>query len=1100
MFFHSIWIVAAALSAGPFADTWQREYTQDEARAAHVIALWQFAAGSELEDASGQGHHLELVGARVVTEGKFGGGLQSFPGWPVSDQRHAAVTKPHPSLSPSGPFTIDLWLKPGAELPDRGNAHLLCKKYVSHHDYQLMLTPLQGKFRRLQLTLGFGNDSEIFSSQPLDWPADVWQHVAVTYDGAGTVRFYRNGATIGERSVPGRKSISAGPLPLTIGDRTGSLYGGFAGVLDQVRISQGVREFSPAALELAIPRRTYVRFEPAPLVTMTVTNRLATTLSEARVTVSGIGPAQAWDLPALEAGGTHTLTWPFDTSLRPDQYTLTARVEIPGPPPSQREASIPITLVARPLPYRMPVMMWGIGSPSEFERELPRMKELGFNQCLGFGADYDAVWKAGAAVTPTQPHELETARSVQQMLDTALAQNFGVAASLYAGYYLKQKPELSRVDRQGKPYARHDVNAALPGLVEFCERVGHSVGRTHGGHPAFVAALINSEVRDDAEISFSQQDHDRYRSFSGGKSIPDEVTTKYGLSWRSITNFPADRILPDDDPRLQFLHWYWTEGDGWNSLHSALHRGLKSELVAKNPELAASFYTWFDPAIRTMSVPGSGGEVDVLSQWTYTEPSPLRLAYFTDELFAMAELSPRRQHVMKMTQLFWYRSSSAPIRTGTEFIASPFDDHDPDAAYISLAPMHLRGAFWTKLSRPITGLMYHGWSALVPTDGTHAYRYTQPDLQTEFRRLHHDVLEPLGPTLLQVPARRTDVAYLDSFTSQMFARRGSLGYSHDEAYLTLLHAQLQPEVIFEETIRRRGLDGYRVLVLADCDVLPTSVANAIRQFQKRGGLVIGDPNLAPGIRADLTIPKFTRQKKAAEDKATIIKHAAELRKQLDQRYPRLVESSNPELITHVRSAGSSDYLFVINDQREAGNYVGQHGLVLDVGLPSEGIIRYRPMEPAAPAEPQPAASLSERYVYDLLEQRQVQVKSDGSAFNWPVTVGPCDGQLFLITTRPIAAVQITAPETTTLGQRVPIQITITDPATQPLDAVIPVRVKITDPHGRPAEFTGYYGAAQGRLTIAVDPASNDAPGVWTIRVKELASGQTATKFLRVTKP
>ena len=1093
---YTFWIVATVLSAGPLADAWQREYTAEEATAAHVIALWPFHSGMELEDASGHGHHLELFGAQATAEGKFGGGLRSFPGWPTSDERHAAVAKPHPSLSPSGPFTIDLWIKPGSNLPDQGNAYLLCKKYVSHHDYQLVLTPSQGKMRRLQLSLGFGNDSETFLSQPVEWPAEVWQHVAVTYDGAGGVRFYRNGATIGERTVPGRQSISAGPLPLTIGDRTGSLYGGFAGVLDQVRLSRGVREFSPAALNLSVPRRTYVRFENAPVVTMTVRNLLASPLVAARLTCTGAGSPRTWELPTIEAGGTHEVTMPFDTSLRPDQYTIVARVELPGSPPIQREETLQMTLVGRPLPQRMPVMMWGIGSPAEFERELPRLQDLGFNQCLGFGGDYDAVWKAGAVVTPTKPNELETVRAVQRMFDTALAHHFGIAASLYAGYYLKQKPELARVDRQGKPYQRHDVNAALPGLDLFCERVGQTVGRTYGGHPAFVAALINSEVRDDAEISFSEHDQTRYRQHAG-QAIPNEVTSKYGLSWKTIPDFPADRILPDTDPRLQFLHWYWTVGDGWNGLHTALHRGLKSELVAKDAKLAESFYTWFDPTIRTASVPGSGGEVDVLSQWTYTEPSPLRLAYFTDELFSMAELSPRKQQVMKMTQLFWYRSTSAPIRSGANYIASPFDDHDPDAAYISLAPMHLRGAFWTMLSRPITGLMYHGWSALVPTDGSHAYRYTQPDLQTEFRRLHRSVLDPLGPTLRQVPARRTDVAYLDSFTSQMFARRGSFGYSHDEAYLTLLHAQLQPEVIYEETIRRRGLDGYRILVLADCDVLPASVAAEIRKFQMRGGLVIGDPNLAPGIQADLTIPKFTRQKQAAADKATILQNAATLHQQLAGRYTRTVESSHPELVTHLRSAGSSDYLFVINDQREAGNYVGQHGLVLEVGLPSQGTIRYRPTLASSPSRPDSPTQAASRYVYDLVEQRPVATQSDSTSIAWPITVGPCDGRLFLLTDRPIAGVQIDAAETTLLGQPVAIKVTVTDPSQQAIDAVIPLHVEIADPHGRPAEFAGYYGAVQGRLTLTITPAQNDSPGLWSIRVKELASGQVATHYLRV---
>jgi hypothetical protein len=1070
--------------AAPLADDWQREYSAAEARAPHVIALWQFNAGEETEDASGHGHRIELFGAKTIAAGKFGGGLQSFPGWPVEDKRHAAVAKAHPALSPAGAFSIDLWMKPGPDLVERGYSHLLCKKYVSHHDYQLVLSPKQGKTRRLQLSLGFGNDSEVFASDAAEWPADVWQHIAVTYDGAGTVRFYRNGATFGARTVPARRGISAGSLPLTIGDRTGSNYGGFAGVLDQVRICNGVREFSPASLELVLERLAWVRMEPAPTMTIRVRNLRPTPLDDARVTLSGAGRAKTFDVPNLAAGAAHEIAVPFDTTLRPDAYDVQARVEVPGPIPTHREETLRVTLVPRPLPHRMPVMMWGIGSPAEFAAELPRLKDLGFTQCLGFGTDYDAIWKARAPVTPDTPNAVERADSVKRMLDTALANDFGIGATLYAGAYLKEKADLARVDRQGKPYARRDVNASLPGLVEFCENVGRSVGRTYGAHPAFVAALVNSEVRDDAEISFSEHDRAAYRRATG-EEIPDEISTKYGIPWKSLPNFPEDRVVPDDDPRLKFYRWYWTDGDGWNSLHSALHRGLKSELPP-----GRDLYTWFDPAIRTTSVPGSGGDVDVLSQWTYTEPSPLRLGYFTDELFAMAKLAPLPQRVMKMTQLFWYRSSSAPIRTGADHIASPFDDHDPDAAYISIAPMHLRGAFWTKLSRPVSGLMYHGWSALVPTDGTHAYKYTQPDLQTEFRRLHREVLEPLGPMLLQVPARRCDVAYLDSFTSQVFARRGSYGYSHDEAYLTLMHAQIQPEVVYEDTIVRHGLDGCRVLVLADCDVLPASVSGRIQEFQKRGGLIVGDSNLAPAIKPDIVIPKFTRTKKAAADKATLLANAAALRNELDARYQRFVETTNPEIVSHVRSFGSSDYAFVINDRREAGTYVGQHGLVLDVGLPSEGVVK---MSASGP----PGAG---RHVYDLTARRAVPTTTHDGTLQWPVALGPCDGTIFLVTDRALAAVRIDAAEQCSPGRPCPIRIAVTGPDRQPIDAVIPVRIEIRDPHGRPAEFSGYYGAAAGRLELSLDVATNDTVGVWTIKVQELASGLSATHYVRITAP
>jgi hypothetical protein len=752
----------------------------------------------------------------------------------------------------------------------------------------------------------------------------------------------------------------------------------------------------------------------------------------------------------------------------------------------------------------MPVLMWGLASPTETTRELPRLKELGFNHCLGFSADLDAIWKAGRPVVADSATAVDGVLATRRMLDAALANDFAIAAQLYPGDYLKnlkKRPELARVDRNGKPYARHDCNAALPGLIEFSENVGTSVAQTYGNHPAFVAALVNSEVRDDSEVSFSDFDRAAYRQHSG-RDIPDEVLSKSGVRWTSLQDFPADRVVADDHPLLQFYRWFWTVGDGWNPQHTALHRGLKS--TGRD-----DLWTWYDPAIRVPSIAGSGGDVDVLSQWTYTEPSPLRVGYFCDEVFAMAAASPRPQRVMKMTQLFWYRSSSAPKSTGATHIASPFDDHDPDAAYISIAPMHLRGAFWSKLSRPVSGLMYHGWSALVPTDGTHNYKYTQPDLQTEFRRLHREVLEPLGPTLLQAPDRRGDVAYLNSFTSQMFARRGSYGYSHDEAYLTLLHAQLQPEVIFEETLLKRGLDGFKVLVLVDCDVLTASVATRIQEFQKRGGLIIGDPNLAPAIKPDIVLPRFARTKKTAEDKAAILANAAKLRLDLDARYQRYAECSNPEIVTRVRSAGASDYLFVVNDHREFGTYVGQHGLVMEHGLPSRGELTLR--RPAKKGTgklsrngPEGASQKLDLsfspfsvHVYDLLTSREVEIAQHDAVTSWPLELGPCDGGVYLVTPRPIERLTIDAPPSARLGDAIEVQIGITDRSGNLVPAVVPVDLSITDPNARPAERSGHYGANDGRLALSIDLATNDTPGVWRIHARERASGRSAIRFIKV---
>jgi hypothetical protein len=1065
--------LAHHLAAEPVAETWQTGYIGSDATGPHVLGYWQFQPDAVAADSSGKGHPLKLAGAVAAAQGKFGGALESFPGWPVEDKRHAALADARSSLSPKGAFTIEMWIKPKPELTPELSPVLVDKKYVANTDYQFRLTTAdKGGARRMQVILGFGDDSESFASEPFA-PGLQWQHVAFTYDGAGEVRFFRNGAPLGAKRKPSRGPVAPGKHVLSIGDRVGSNYAGFPGYIDEVRICDGVLEFRPVAVEFVTERKSWLRMEKTQPIRVLVRNlgKAPAKNLRLRISIEGLG-AKNFDVPELAAGATHAVEYPFDSTLRPDVYRLQAHLELPGEVPFTSDESTAITIAARPL-ARMPVVMWGLGSPESVKEEMPRLTDLGFTHCLGGGADYGAIW---AAKKPVPPGTEARIAEVMEMLDFALAGNFGIAFALSPGHWLKDRKDLQRVDRNGKPYAsRPDVNAALPGLAEFCFNVGASVARTYGAFPAWQATLIDTETRDSSQVSFSEFDRAAYRNFSGA-DIPPEATIKNGVDWTKLKDFPADRVIPDDDPILKYYRWFWTAGDGWNALHSAVHRGVHS--TGRN-----DVWTWFDPAIRAASIGGSGGAVDVIGQWTYTNPDPLRIGYFTDEMFAMAANSPAHPRVMKMTQLFWYRSQAAPKKAGAAHIASPFDDHDPDAAYITISPMHLRESFWTKLARPVSGIMYHGWQALVPTDSTGGYRYTHPDTKEEFRRLHRSVLEPLGPTLLQVGDRRSDVAFLDSFTAQMFARRGSYGYSNDETYLSLLHAQLQPEVIYEEQLLQHGLDGFKVLVLADCDVLTAGVVRRIREFQRGGGIVIGDENLAPAIKPDIRIAKIIRTKKGDVDKAAILAAAAKLRASLDARYTRTAESSNPEIVTRIRSAGTADFVFVVNDRREFGTYVGQHGVVMENGLPSAGELTLR---------------RTGGHVYDLVASREVPATARGEKLQWPVNLGPCDGRVFLVTPQPIAAVTLAVPDTAERGGKLEVTLTVNDDKGHAIAAVVPVFVQISDPAGRVAEFSGYHAAKDGRLDLHLEPASNDAPGVWQIRARELASGREATAFVRIT--
>jgi hypothetical protein len=291
---------------------------------------------------------------------------------------------------------------------------------------------------------------------------------------------------------------------------------------------------------------------------------------------------------------------------------------------------------------------------------------------------------------------------------------------------------------------------------------------------------------------------------------------------------------------------------------------------------------------------------------------------------------------------------------------------------------------------------------------------------------------------------------------------------------------VQTDILFEETLLKNGLSGRKVLVMPFCDVLTKSVVARIADWQKKGGKIVADEFLCPALKADVVIQSFKREKKAAEDKAKVL----ELAKAFNS-LPQKVSCDNPEIITRVRKFGDATYVFVVNDKREYGSYVGQHGLVMENGLPAKGVVSLK------------AESAN---VYELTGMQFIVPKrGEDGAMSWPVELGPCDGKIFLVMPKPLLGIQLDVPENATLSNTAKISARITTTQEAPTKAVIPVRVDIRNANGSAAEGSGFYAAENGIIELSLNLAPNEDPGTWEIRVKELASGMEAVKWMRVGK-
>jgi hypothetical protein len=462
----------------------------------------------------------------------------------------------------------------------------------------------------------------------------------------------------------------------------------------------------------------------------------------------------------------------------------------------------------------------------------------------------------------------------------------------------------------------------------------------------------------------------------------------------------------------------------------------------------------------------------------------LKVGLATDELFAMAGGHPG-QKVMNMIQIIWYRAQTTgkPV-PGQE---TEWEKVSPDAQFISIAPDHLSEGTWLELARPVQAVANHGWGSLGDHLGFSQGSYVTTNVDTRKRMtyLFQNVVKPLQPALQQVPDHPADVAFLESFASQMFAGTGTYGWGGGwgaDSYMIARYAGLQPQIVYDETIIQKGLSQYKVLFLTDCPVLTQSVADAIKKFQQNGGIVIGDENLAAGISPDIMLSQISRTTPDAT-KALLLKKASELRGELDTFYQHPLESSNPEVITRLRQFGNSQYVFTVNDHRTYGDYVGQYKKVMEKGLPSNAQITLNTM---------PQGS-----VYDLMNHKQVPTTRIFGKVQFPVSLNGGEGNVFLVTPKPIGKLRVTSSPSVMQGKSIPVKVLLNDSSDKTLDAVIPLKVTIRDSKGRVAEKSGYYGATHGLLNLSLDIAANDAKGKWQVEVTEALTGQTVIRNFEV---
>lgn len=846
-------------------------------------------------------------------------------------------------------------------------------------------------------------------------------------------------------------------------------------------------------LRIQLERRAFYRGEEFP-VRILCANRAAGPLKdlELQIDLGGL-IARSRKMGSLAAGQPIAQQFRLPTlGLHPDDYPLT--VALRGPQGVLGKVVETVGIARRLNPQRMPVWLW---PHQAFLDQLTPFDQRS-RQTLDWWADHGFTDVAvGEQLSDDMRRGLDYA--LTRGLQVCLLPNGGLRASsefdekdedlwfkIGASEFARERPDGPRL-----------LNPFHPRVARWHRRQVEQLISPLADYPQIKTAFFNSELVDRLRANQNPRGQRLLRETLG--YTPQEI---------GPPKFVQPGVLADDDRGYAFQKFVFQLGNGLAVANrrtaEVVHR-YRSDLLTMN-----------DPYREHAWLGGFPG-VDVIGSWTYTNPDP-KLMLYVETLRAACR-----------------GTKHLPLSTVT--LLNYPGELIPDKSWTMMGPGRLAETTWINLSRAPRMLGYYFSSACDPFAALEddlktpkkdvSAQALPPSTYAMMQRLAKQVFEPYGALIRRLNVAPRRLAVLNSAAAELYGRSprllgyyGNLQVHH--FYSVLAMAQLPADVIFDEHVRRGALDDYDALVLPRCEVLTASVYRAIRDFQRRGGLVIADQYLGPEIPGALLFDfDFTYRKKvtalaiaegrgyanwndhlqpdqaqqesmqgvsALEDQRILESYAARLREALDTRLARAVDCDQPTALLNLLAGAGGRYLVVVNDKRTYDDRVGKYRAVLGKIVPQTVTITLHDWKH------------DQLTAYDLVARRALDVEKTDGQFRFQVALSDLGGTLVALYPRPLEKLRLSVPAKVRQAEPGRIAIQCNDSAGVPPAGWQPVRLTLRDAHGRIHDASGYVCLERGCGLIDFVPALNDARGTWRATVEDLTTGQQAEASFEVIRP
>jgi len=396
----------------------------------------------------------------------------------------------------------------------------------------------------------------------------------------------------------------------------------------------------------------------------------------------------------------------------------------------------------------------------------------------------------------------------------------------------------------------------------------------------------------------------------------------------------------------------------------------------------------------------------------------------------------------------------------------------------------------------------------------------------------------LGTIFHEMPVKRPTVAMLYSMSQNLHGAvsaviakdlnlAGYVGGGHRYAHHMLYYASKLIQTPMHPVVEEDILDGtlaknHTVLILTGIDYLRPDVLAAVEAFAATGGTVLLSDECkqkvqgAKPVGAAMPIDHAYKAGKAwgsleyhlygsfggfAEALTDYNKALVAALKGCG--VEPVIQTDQPGISATVQGEGDVEYVFLVN---ATSNARAAYEYVKALDAEAAKVNKVPVLNAMKSVNATIALAGDGRPVYDAIHGGAfLGLEKKNGQLTGTLRFGPGAMKVIARTARPIGGVQLVTPTLfadmtlPTDPIRVNVGAILVDDQKDILSAAVPMEIHVTDSMGV-VRYNLLRASNAGMLRLTLPLAANDASGTWTVTVRELLTGQTATKTFVYTPP